>query len=111
VTDVVREEFEPHGVSVTALHIGFMDTDMVADIDAMKADPAIIAGIAFDGVEDSAIEVLTDETTREAELGLRRAPCPMARCAHLITSSSLGDSEALDHGLPRCTSRFQIGVH
>jgi hypothetical protein len=25
---------------VTALHIGFMDTDMVADIDAPKNDPA-----------------------------------------------------------------------
>ena len=38
-----------HGVSVTALHIGFMDTDMVADIDAVKADPAIITGIACTG--------------------------------------------------------------
>ena len=33
---------------MTALHIGFIDTDMVADIDAVKADSAIIAGIALD---------------------------------------------------------------
>jgi NAD(P)-dependent dehydrogenase (short-subunit alcohol dehydrogenase family) len=63
-TDAVREEFEPRGVSVTALHIGLIDTNMVADIDAVKAVPAIIAGIALDGVEDGAIEVLTDEMTQ-----------------------------------------------
>jgi NAD(P)-dependent dehydrogenase (short-subunit alcohol dehydrogenase family) len=83
-TDVVREEFEPHGVSVTALHIGFMDTDMVADIDAVKAAPAIIAGIALDGVEDSAIEVLTDEMTGEAKAALsqeRIADLPTAKSA------------------------------
>jgi NAD(P)-dependent dehydrogenase (short-subunit alcohol dehydrogenase family) len=27
-TDVVREELKAHGVSVTALHVGFMETDM-----------------------------------------------------------------------------------
>ncbi|MCU1700834.1 MAG: short chain dehydrogenase [Mycobacterium sp.] len=36
---------------MTALHIGFMDTDMTAEIDAVKTDPAIIAGLALDGVE------------------------------------------------------------
>ncbi len=71
-TDAVREELEPHGVSVSALHIGFMDTDMTAEMDAVKTDPAIIAGLALDGVEDGAIEVLTDEMTREAKGALSR---------------------------------------
>jgi NAD(P)-dependent dehydrogenase (short-subunit alcohol dehydrogenase family) len=71
-TDVVREEFEPQGVSVTALHIGFMDTDMTAEMDAVKTDPAIIAGLALDGVETGAIEVLADQMTREAKAALSR---------------------------------------
>jgi NAD(P)-dependent dehydrogenase (short-subunit alcohol dehydrogenase family) len=50
-TSCVRNSSD--GVSVTALHIGFMDTDMVANIDAVKADPAIIAGIALDGTRAS----------------------------------------------------------
>jgi NAD(P)-dependent dehydrogenase (short-subunit alcohol dehydrogenase family) len=69
-TDSVREEFAPHDVAVTALHIGFMDTDMSAGFDAEKTDPAIIARLALDGVEDGAIEVLTDEMTRQAKAAL-----------------------------------------
>jgi NAD(P)-dependent dehydrogenase (short-subunit alcohol dehydrogenase family) len=71
-SDAVREEFAPHGVAVTALHIGFMDTDMIADLDAVKTDPAIIAGLALDGVQDGVVEVLTDEMTREAKAALSR---------------------------------------
>jgi NAD(P)-dependent dehydrogenase (short-subunit alcohol dehydrogenase family) len=71
-TDAVREELAPHDVSVTALHIGFMDTDMTAEMDAVKTDPAIIAGLALDGVADGAIEVLTDQLTLEAKAALSR---------------------------------------
>ena len=69
-TDSVRDEFAPHDVAVTALHIGFMDTDMSAGFDAEKTDPSIIAGLALDGVEQSAIEVLTDDMTRQAKAAL-----------------------------------------
>jgi NAD(P)-dependent dehydrogenase (short-subunit alcohol dehydrogenase family) len=69
-TDAVREEFAPHGVAVTALHIGFMDTDMTADFDVVKTDPAIIARLALGGVEKGAAEVLTDAMTRDAKAAL-----------------------------------------
>lgn len=69
-TDSLREEFEPHGVAVTALHIGFMDTDMSADFDVAKMDPTIIARLALDGVEVGAVEVLTDQMTRTAKAEL-----------------------------------------
>ena len=69
-TDAVREEFAPHGVAVTALHIGFMDTDMTADFDVVKTDPAIIARLALDGVDEGAAEVLTDAMTRDAKAAL-----------------------------------------
>jgi NAD(P)-dependent dehydrogenase (short-subunit alcohol dehydrogenase family) len=73
-SDAVREELAPHDVALTALHIGFMDTDMIADLDAVKTDPAIIAGLALDGVQDGMVEVLTDEMTREAKAALSREP-------------------------------------
>jgi NAD(P)-dependent dehydrogenase (short-subunit alcohol dehydrogenase family) len=69
-TDVVREELAAHDVAVTALHVGFMDTDMAADIDAPKADPATVAALALDGVEHGLVEVLADELSRSAKAEL-----------------------------------------
>jgi hypothetical protein len=72
---------------VTALHIGFMDTDMTAEIDAVKTDPAIIAGlaldgVALDGVETGAIEVLTDQMTREAKAPTHHRKRMVLSCFH-----------------------------
>ena len=69
-TDVVREELKPLNVSVTALHVGFMDTDMTSGIDAAKSDPAVVAADALDGVEAGVVEVLADDLTRNAKAQL-----------------------------------------
>jgi NAD(P)-dependent dehydrogenase (short-subunit alcohol dehydrogenase family) len=69
-TDVVREELELHGVAVTALHVGFMETDMTNGIDAPKSDPAAVAAEALDGVEAGLVEVLADDLTRNAKARL-----------------------------------------
>ncbi|MGX9789570.1 SDR family oxidoreductase [Mycobacterium sp. MMS18-G62] len=69
-TDAVREELAPHGVGVTALHVGYMDTDMVADLDAPKIDPATVASLALDGVENGLVEVLADDVTRQVKAAL-----------------------------------------
>ena len=66
-TDVVREELASHGVDVTALHVGFMNTDMVAAIDAPKQDPGVVATLALDGVEHGLIEVLADQLSRDVK--------------------------------------------
>ncbi|MET0701375.1 MAG: SDR family oxidoreductase [Mycobacterium sp.] len=66
-TDVVREELASHGVDVTALHVGFMNTDMVAAIDAPKEDPGVVAALALDGVEHGLIEVLADQLSRDVK--------------------------------------------
>lgn len=69
-TDVVREELEVHGVIVTALHVGFMETDMTTGIGAAKSDPATVAADALDGVEAGLVEVLADDLTRSAKAQL-----------------------------------------
>ena len=69
-TDVVREELAAQGVDVTALHVGFMDTDMVAAIDAPKEDPRAVAALALDGVEQGSLEVLADQLSRDVKAQL-----------------------------------------
>jgi len=69
-TDAVRDELAPRGVAVTALHVGFMDTDMVAAVEGPKSDPAKVAADALDGVESGLVEVLGDELTRKVKAGL-----------------------------------------
>ncbi len=70
LSDVTRQELAPRGIAVTALHVGYMDTDMIADVDAPKADPAAIAAIALDGLERGAWEVIADEGSRRIKAGL-----------------------------------------
>ena len=60
---------------MTALHVGYMDTDLAdyADPDE-KSDPAIIASAAFDGVAAGESEVLADEITQNVKHQLSAAP-------------------------------------
>jgi NAD(P)-dependent dehydrogenase (short-subunit alcohol dehydrogenase family) len=74
LTDVARQELAPHGIHVAALHVGFMDTDMVAAIDAAKVDPARVAAQALDGIEADLTEVLADDTSRNVKQGLSAPP-------------------------------------
>ncbi|WP_422745451.1 SDR family oxidoreductase [Mycobacterium sp. WMMD1722] len=69
-TDSVREELALSNVAVTALHVGFIDTDMIAHIDAPKNDPRDVAAAAIDGVAAGAREVLADDLTRQVRTSL-----------------------------------------
>lgn len=70
-SDAVREELAPRGIAVTALHVGYMDTDMAQRVPAdQKVDPADVAAQALAGVERGASEVLADETSRVVKQGL-----------------------------------------
>lgn len=71
LTDAVRDELAPHRIDVTALHVGYMDTDMVSYIPAeQKADPAVVARQAVDGVLNGATEILADDWARRAKAAL-----------------------------------------
>lgn len=76
MTDAVRDELAPRGIHVAALHVGYMDTDMVSDIPAdQKADPAVVAELALDGLLSGATEIIGDELTRtvKAQMSSPRA--------------------------------------
>ncbi len=64
LTNGLRHELAAQGTQVSALHVGFMDTDMAAHVDAPKSDPATIAKIAIDGLAAGELEILADEGSR-----------------------------------------------
>lgn len=70
LTNALRLELAPQKTQVTALHVGYMDTDMAKDVDGPKADPAVVAGLALDGVEQGRFEVLADDVSRNVRAGL-----------------------------------------
>ncbi|MFB7949130.1 SDR family oxidoreductase [Kitasatospora phosalacinea] len=75
LTGAAREELAPRAITVTALHVGYMDTDMAADVPAdQKADPAEVAAQALAAVAAGLPEVLADETTRYVKQGLAGSP-------------------------------------
>ncbi len=72
MTNAVRAELVDRGVVVTALHVGLMDTDMAAGLDAPKSNPADVAALAIDAVAAGAYEVLADDTSRGVQAGLAK---------------------------------------
>ena len=70
MTDAIRQELAPRGIHVTAVHVGYMDTDMTRRITAPKSNPADIAKIAIDGIEADDAEIVADEISRQVLAGL-----------------------------------------
>lgn len=67
MTNALRLDFAPRGVGVTGLHVGYVDTDMAAAVDAPKSSPAEVVRQALDGVESGAHEVLADDVSRQVK--------------------------------------------
>jgi len=71
LSNAVRDELDPRGIQVSALHVAYMDTDMAAAVPAdQKTDPAIVAALALDGVAAGAPEILADDLTRQVKAAL-----------------------------------------
>ncbi|QIQ04138.1 SDR family oxidoreductase [Streptomyces liangshanensis] len=70
-TNALRVELAGQGTQVSALHMGRMDTDMIAGkgIEG-AADPADIARIALEGVEKGRLEIIADGFTQQIKDGL-----------------------------------------
>ncbi|MER7775849.1 SDR family oxidoreductase [Streptomyces sp. NPDC096191] len=75
LSDATREELAPRGITVSALHVGYMDTDMAADVPAdQKVAAADVAARALHGIETGLPEILADETSRYVKQSLSAAP-------------------------------------
>jgi NAD(P)-dependent dehydrogenase (short-subunit alcohol dehydrogenase family) len=70
LTNALRRQLAGQGTQVTALHVGYMDTDMVRHLDVPKSDPAVVAKLALDGLAAGVPEVLADDTSRRVQAGL-----------------------------------------
>ncbi|MFI7367447.1 SDR family oxidoreductase [Streptomyces sp. NPDC050149] len=79
LSDATREELAPRGITVSALHVGYMDTDMAAGVPAdQKVAAADVAAQALYGIETGLPEILADETSRYIKQNLSAAPRPNA---------------------------------
>jgi NAD(P)-dependent dehydrogenase (short-subunit alcohol dehydrogenase family) len=71
MTDAIRQELEPRGIHVAALHVGFMDTDMADFVPAdQKTDPSVVANAALDGMFAGEPEILADDLSRTVKARL-----------------------------------------
>lgn len=79
LSDATREELAPRGITVSALHVGYMDTDMAAGVPAdQKVAAADVAAQALHGIETGLPEILADETSRYVKQNLPGSPRPNA---------------------------------
>ncbi|WP_029433951.1 SDR family oxidoreductase [Blastococcus sp. URHD0036] len=70
MTNSLRASLAPRGVRVSALHVGYMDTDMTAGVAAPKSDPAEVARVAVDALAVGSPEIVADEVSRQVQAGL-----------------------------------------
>jgi NAD(P)-dependent dehydrogenase (short-subunit alcohol dehydrogenase family) len=75
LTNALRHELAAQKTQVTALHMGYVDTDLTRGLDAPKSSPEEIVKRALDGLESGADEVLADEITVQVKRGMT-APRP-----------------------------------
>lgn len=71
----IRQQLKPQNTLVTNVHVGYMDTDMTAGVDAPKSAPADIAAQIVAAVEAGQSELLADEISRSVKASLS-SPAP-----------------------------------
>jgi NAD(P)-dependent dehydrogenase (short-subunit alcohol dehydrogenase family) len=70
LTNALRQELAAQGTQVSALHVGYMDTDMVRHVTAAKHDPATVAKLALEELQAGNPEILADELSHTVRAGL-----------------------------------------
>lgn len=70
ITNTQRIALRPYDVQVSGLHMGFVDTDLTAGLDAEKSSPEDIVKIALDALEAGSEEIIADETTKMVKASL-----------------------------------------
>ncbi len=84
LTDAARIELAEQGTLVTGLHVGAVDTDMMAGWDVPKETPADVVAAGLDAIEAGRTEVLVDETATQAKESLGADPRERYAAAGLV---------------------------
>ena len=74
LTQGIRIELRSQGTLVTAVHAGYIDTDMAATIDAPKTSPEEVAARIIEGIRTNQEEVLADQSSQEIKAALALNP-------------------------------------
>jgi NAD(P)-dependent dehydrogenase (short-subunit alcohol dehydrogenase family) len=86
LTDSARLELADQGTHVVGVHMGLVDTDMAAGVEAPKISPSALAAAGLDAVESGLDEVLADDWSKLVKSGLSLAPS--ARYGQLFAALS-----------------------
>jgi NAD(P)-dependent dehydrogenase (short-subunit alcohol dehydrogenase family) len=70
LTNSLRVELAPQGTLVVGVHVGFMDTDMAAGVDAPKVSPDSVVDATLVALRDGHPEVLADDTSQLVKAAL-----------------------------------------
>ena len=82
LTNNMRAELGPRGIQVTAIHAGFIDTDMMARFTGPKLSPRTVADTALSEIAAGSQEVLVDEMSRKAKAAAALPIPPYQRGMH-----------------------------
>lgn len=74
LTNGIRLELTAQHTQVTGVHVGAVDTDLMAGYDGPKIDPDDVARAALDGVEAGQLEVLVDDWSAMIKAALAGDP-------------------------------------
>ena len=77
LTNATRGELREQGTLVVGVHVGYMDTDLTAGVDAPKSDPADLVVQVIEALEKGEDEVLGDETSRFVKSVLSGPPAQL----------------------------------
>lgn len=69
-TNAARVELKRQGTEVVGVHVGFVDTDLVAGFDVDKLPPKAVVDATFDTLEQGGTEAIVDEFSRSVKAGL-----------------------------------------
>lgn len=70
LSNSLRIELQPQHTQVVGVHVGFIDTEMTAEVTLPKSTPAEVANRVLDGLEHGDAEVLADEVTVRVKAAL-----------------------------------------
>ncbi|AXL93133.1 short-chain dehydrogenase [Streptomyces sp. CB09001] len=70
LTNTLRQQLAPRDITVSGLHVGYMDTDMAGHVEGPKNAPADVARAAVDGIASGAAEILVDDLSRKVRADL-----------------------------------------